>query len=285
MLIKTKENIIGLIIIVIRKILSFFPLKIRYKFFEKLGILAYYLIKKRRKITIENIKNAFPEKSEKEVIQIAKKSYNAMGKMIMTSIFLEDITKNNNTYIQNEELIQKISKKTKNGIILVSLHLGGFEAGSILKKIRPFYAVFRKQKNKQINDLMCKWRKEGSLNLLNLNDLKGLNKVLQEKTILALASDHYGEDVEIEYFGRKVKAVGGPVLLGIRKKVPLILAYALFEDNYKIKIVIDKIIEIEKQENTKETIKYNMQKIYNEFERIVSENPEQYMWQHNRWKN
>ena len=58
------ENIQGFLVIGIRKILSFIPLKMRYKFFENLGLLAYYLIKKRRELTIGNIKNAFPEKSD-----------------------------------------------------------------------------------------------------------------------------------------------------------------------------------------------------------------------------
>ena len=40
------ENIQGFLVIGIRKILSFVPLKMRYKFFENLGLLAYYLIKK-----------------------------------------------------------------------------------------------------------------------------------------------------------------------------------------------------------------------------------------------
>ena len=54
---------------------------------------------------------------------------------------------------------------------------------------------------------------------------------------------------------------------------------------FKIKVVIDKLIEIEKKENLKETLKYNMQKIYYEFENIIRKYPEQYMWQHKRWRN
>jgi len=32
-------------------------------------------------------------------------------------------------------------------------------------------------------------------------------------------------------------------------------------------------------------MQFNMQKIYNEFEEIIREYPEQYMWQHKRWRN
>ena len=225
------ENIQGFLVIGIRKILSFVPLKMRYKFFENLGLLAYYLIKKRRELTIDNIKNAFPEKSEKEIIEIAKGSYKTMGKMIMTSIYLEEITKNGNTVVENEELMLEACSRSEKAVIIVSLHLGGFEAGSVMRNIRKFYAVFRRQKNRKLNDLMTKWREEGGLNSLPLKDTDALNKALGEKCMIALASDHHGSGVEIEFFGRPVEAVTGPALLGFKNKTPLILSYAVFEDN------------------------------------------------------
>ena len=49
--------------------------------------------------------------------------------------------------------------------------------------------------------------------------------------------------------------------------------------------ITKEIIEIEKKENLKETVKFNMQKIFYKFEEIVKENPGQYMWQHKRWRS
>ncbi len=281
---KLSEKIIGVIVITIKKILSFFPLKVRYSFFENLGLLGYYLIKKRRVLTIDNIKHAFPEKTDKEVIRIAKESYKTMGKMVMTSIFLEDITTNGHTVIENEELILKACEDNEKAVIIVSLHLGGFEAGSIMRSIRKFYAVFRRQKNRKLNDLMTEWREKGGLHSIPLRDSEALNSALKNKTLIALASDHHADDVEIEFFGRKTTAVSGPVLLGLKHKIPLVLSYAIFEGN-TVKVINKKILEIEKKENLKATVKYNMQKIFYEFEEIIKEYPEQYMWQHKRWRD
>ena len=152
------EIIVGGFVTVIRKVLSFFPLKVRYSFFENLGLLGYYLIKKRRKLTLDNIRQAFPEKSDEEVVRIAKESYKTMGKMVMTSIYLEEITSNGNTVLENEELMLKACENNEKAVIIVSLHLGGFEAVSLIRIIRKFYAVFRKQKNRKLNALMTNWR-------------------------------------------------------------------------------------------------------------------------------
>ena len=281
---KLSEKIVGGIVAAIRKILSFFPLKVRYSFFENLGLLGYYLIKKRRKLTLDNIRQAFPEKSNEEVVRIAKESYKTMGKMIMTSFYLEEITSNGNTVVENEELMLKACENNEKAVIIVSLHLGGFEAGSIMRSIRKFYAVFRRQKNRKLNDLMTEWREKGGLHSIPLRDSEALNSALKNKTLIALASDHHADDVEIEFFGRRTTAVSGPVLLGLKHKIPLVLSYAIFEGN-TVKVINKKILEIEKKENLKATVKYNMQKIFYEFEEIIKEYPEQYMWQHKRWRD
>ena len=281
---KVSEKITGFFVILIKKLLSIFSLKIRYKIFEGFGIFAYHLIKKRRLLTINNIKNAFPEKDEKEVVKIAKESYKTMGKMIMTSIFLKEITKDGNTVVENEELMRKACENNEKAVLIVSLHLGGFEAGSKMSNIRKFYAVFRNQKNKKINSLMTKWRKEGGLNSLPLHNNEVLSTAINEKSIIALASDHYGKDVNVTFFGRKTTGVAGPVLLSMKHKIPIVLAYAIFDGDV-VRVVNKKIIQIEKQKKLKETMQFNMQKIYNEFEEIIREYPGQYMWQHNRWRN
>ena len=184
---------------------------------------------------------------------------------------------------ENEELMLEACSRSEKAVIIVSLHLGGFEAGSVMRNIRKFYAVFRRQKNRKLNDLMTKWREEGGLNSLPLKDTDALNKALGEKCMIALASDHHGSGVEIQFFGRPVEAVTGPALLGFKNKTPLILTYAVFEDNV-IKIKNKKILEIEKKGKLKETMQYNMQKIFHEFEEIIREYPDQYMWQHKRWR-
>ena len=70
----------------------------------------------------------------------------------------------------------------------------------------------------------------------------------------------------------------------MKEKILVCENLEIFYKNNKIIVKNKKIIEIEKQSKLKETMKFNMQKIYNEFEEIIREYPEQYMWQHKRWR-
>ncbi len=279
---KIKDNLEYYSILIFRAMLSILPLKLRYQIFESIGMLSYYIIKKRRILTLDNIRNAFPEKTEKEIIRIAKESYKTMAKMIVVSTYLKEVNDREDTVIENQELLEEELKKGK-GAILLSLHLGAFESGSKMCKGKNFYAVFRSQKNKKINDLMTKYRSETGMKTIITGDAETTNKAISEKAILALIADHYKEDIEIDFFGRKAYAASGTVLLAAKYKKPVIFTYAIFE-NYKIKIILKEVLEIEKKENLKETLQYNTQVIFNKFEDVIKRYPDQYMWQHKRWR-
>ena len=54
-------------------ILSLFPLKILYLLSDLLFFIIYYIARYRRNIVYNNLKNSFPEKTHKEIIEISKK--------------------------------------------------------------------------------------------------------------------------------------------------------------------------------------------------------------------
>ena len=266
----------------LRASMMLFPLKIRYAIFEQIGVLAYHVIKKRRVVTINNLKGAFPEKTEKEIIEIAKKSYRNMAKMMVVTAYLKEVTDRNDTIVENEEIVDNEFAKGK-GIIIASLHLGAFEAGCKMSKTKKVYAIFRSQKNKKLNELMVKYRIQAGMNTIMKGDTESLNKALKEKPLLALVTDHYTNDIEISFFGRKTMAASGAVLLGLKYKIPIVYTYAIF-DKDGIKIVNQEVVNIEKKENLKETVKYNTQKLFYLFEETIKKYPEQYMCQHKRWR-
>ena len=266
----------------VRGLLIFLPLKVRYAIFEQVGLLAYYVIKKRREVTISNIKGAFPEKTEKEIIDIAKKSYKNMAKMMVVTAYLKEVTDRDDTVIENEDIVDNEFAKGK-GIIIASLHLGAFEAGCKMSKTKKAYAIFRSQKNKKLNELMAKYRIQAGMNTVMKGDTENLNKALREKPLLALVTDHYTSDIEISFFGRKTMAASGAILLSLKYKIPIVYTYAIF-DKEGIKIVNQEVINIEKKENLKETVVYNTQKLFYLFEETIKKYPEQYMWQHKRWR-
>src|SRR5262249_35057251 len=56
-------------------LISLLPMRVLYLLSDFLYVIIYYGIGYRRKVVMDNLRNAFPEKSETELILIAKKFY------------------------------------------------------------------------------------------------------------------------------------------------------------------------------------------------------------------
>ena len=267
--------------------LGILPVKLRFKFLEFLGVLTYYAIKKRRVITNRNLNIAFPDKDEKEIKKLAIESYKSTAKNTIIPLFLAELLEKGYIEPENYELVKQLMDRNK-GLIITTIHMAGFEAGFFMGKDYDTNVVFKKQKNPYINDMMEKCRaKVGTHSIMknienNSNDK--IRDVFKNKGVLVLAADQYSNDVDIEFFGKKTRANAGNVVLAIKYKAPILLAYSNY-DGYKIKLNFYKEMEIVKMGTLKETVNYNVQNMFYEYEKIIRKNPGEYMWQHNRWKN
>mgnify|MGYP002134863599 CR=1 FL=1 len=57
-------------------LLSKLPFKILYFISDFIFFILYYVIRYRKKVVLENLKNSFPEKSDQEIKKISKKFLN-----------------------------------------------------------------------------------------------------------------------------------------------------------------------------------------------------------------
>lgn len=280
-----KDQFEMLIFNIFKKFILIFPLKLRYKIAEVFGIFGYLLIRSRRELTFNNLKIAFPEKDLYEIKRIAINSYKNIAKTFFELLWAEDLK----IELVGLEYLNAL-REQKRGIILVSLHLGNWESGGMKlgKEFNiPFYPIARKQRNKLFDDELNKQRQKLGIYIIH----KGAStsprliiKALKNNGVLALICDQYGKDLTVDFFNKTTYAVSGPALLSLKFDVPVVFAYDIRVKNEYHKVIIKPEIKIEKTENTENDIKNGMQKIFNEFESVIKENPEQWFWQHKRWR-
>ena len=112
-------------------LLMCFPLPILYVISDMLSFSAYYLLKYRRKVVAENLKNAFPEKSFEERKQIEKLYYRNMIDVFIETFKTLTIRRRNlvrRVKMKNIELIKELHKNNKSVVLLLG-HLGNWEWG------------------------------------------------------------------------------------------------------------------------------------------------------------
>lgn len=267
-------------------ILLLFPEKYRFKFGDFLGEQTYKFLKKRREIAHLNLHLAFPEKTEEEITEIAKKSFKIMIKSFMCTIWMKEYLENSkNIKIVDEEKIEKLMKKNKK-LIVATMHMGNMESSLKCVENYEIVTVAKSQRNPYINNFMKKNR-DKCLNMEVIekshNTSKELLQKIKEEKIFALFSDHRDKGANIKFFSKEAKAPTGAITLALKYSIPLVIVYNVMNDDNSSTVYISDELELDKSDNKKKDILDNTQKLINEMEKIIKKYPEQWMWFHDRW--
>src|SRR5437870_8965351 len=90
--------------------ISWIPLSFLYGFSNFLFVIFYYIFPYRKKIVLQNLRNSFPEKSEKELKQITKKFYLHFCDLLVETIKLFSASQQaieSRVKLVNPELLEK----------------------------------------------------------------------------------------------------------------------------------------------------------------------------------
>ena len=145
-------------------VLSLLPLKILYLFSDFLYLLAYYIIRYRRKVVRQNLTRSFPNYTLKEIISIEKKFYRFFCDLMIEIIYNVNAPhkkmKQRMTVENVEELTQYADNKQT--VIVMTGHYGNGEWSSAIGLHFPenfmVYPVYRKLSNTHFDNFMIKLR-------------------------------------------------------------------------------------------------------------------------------
>ncbi len=144
-------------------LLSYLPFWALYAVSDFLFILLFYVIGYRRKVVELNLRNSFPEKSEKEILTLSKKYYQYLCDLSLETfkkitMSREDALKH--CKFHHAELLNRLKEENKSVILLMG-HYGNWEwAGSsfTLSTNHQLYVVYKALTNPYFERLMVKSR-------------------------------------------------------------------------------------------------------------------------------
>ena len=140
------------------------PQSIRFLFGDILGIICFDVLRVRRKIVMNNLKKAFPEKSESERVKVGRQSFLNMGRNLTEYAFLPFLQPKllENIHFTGLENIDRALEKNR-GVCLMSLHLGNPDLAGVvlmLKTNYPLVVISKIFKIKWINQIWFGLRKK-----------------------------------------------------------------------------------------------------------------------------
>src|ERR1700733_4583278 len=138
----------------------------------------------RAQVTLENLRYAFPELSEKSRKEIAARSYSNLGKVFFEFLYLRFAGKrkvSNGLVISNlGELDKDVS--SANGVILLSGHIGNWEwlaVGCSLNLHRQLSVIVKNQRSSIAEKFLTKMRTRFGNRMVNAGDVRGIYRSLR----------------------------------------------------------------------------------------------------------
>jgi len=267
-------------------------LNLSRKFAAFLALVFFYLIPIRKKVVLDNLKIAFPESDIQTKKKLAFRIYLSFAITLVEILYLPYIKKEkliNEVMCSNPELIIEKFKEGK-GLILLSSHFGNWEFGAIsiaLQVHLPFSVIVKPLRNPLVYEWMNNFRTKFGNEVVPLGiSIRKTYQTLKQNKIVAMVADQRGpsEGMRVEFFGRKVSIYTGPAALALKTGAPLICGIAVRQKDYKYKMDLVEISQKNLPDGEEEKILAISQRYTSYLEKVIRENPEQWLWMHKRWK-
>lgn len=278
------------------KLVLILPYKFSVVFLaDVLGWLAYYVVADARKKARKHLTMCFPDKSLEEINKIIKNVFKYEAKNFFE---LLNFPKMSDEFFDSialmEESQQQIFKKLlerKKGILALSAHCGNWEmlAAGVAKHF-PLNVIARKIYIEELNDMLVKYRNMKNVKVIlrsEKSSARKMIKALKDNEIIAMLIDQDTsvQSVFVDFFGMPASTPLGLASIALKVGTPVVLAVDKRLPGGKHKFVIsDEILPPQSCGNFDDDVKNFTAKLTKCLEDFIRENPEQWVWFHERWK-
>lgn len=273
--------------------ISILPYRLFYLFSDFAFFLIFYVVGYRKKVVAANLRLAFPEKSEEEILKIRKKFYrhfcDLFLEMAKTLTISEEELKSR-FILKNPEEMKRLESLNKSYVIMLA-HYNSYEWVIALRSHGmnyKAYGVYQKIENKYFDDLICKSR--GRFETTMVSKKESVKEMIKNKRDGVLSA--YGmiadqaPSLGIAKYWRPFFGHVVPVYTGgeeMAKRMDHSVTY-LKIDKVKRGYYEAELVPI--TDNPKDFPDYEITDKYIELvEQQIREKPEFYLWSHKRWKH
>lgn len=277
---------IGLVFIYL---ISLLPHWILYGISDFFYFMIYHVFGYRKKVVNENLRNSFPEKSEKEIKDIERKFFRNLTDIMLETVKEFTISpkaiKKRFKFVNPEEF-QKHYDNNKSVMMLMG-HYTNWEYGVTAPLWVPqeCWAVYGKLENPVMDKYLVRTREKFGFTLYPME--KTYDVMLQHKQgdkLYMFMADQSPHHAKIKYWIPFLNQET-PVHIGAEKLSKMLDLAVVFIDIQRVKRGYYEITAHTLFDNPKETAEHEITDKYFEIlEGVIRKKPENWLWSHKRWK-
>lgn len=257
-----------------------------------LGRIAGSVFRIRRNEVDEHLALVFPEKDRRWRDRVARESYGHFGREAVT---LFRMTGWSPSKIEERVRIgglEEIEGETERGrgVVLLTGHLGNWEVAGAALAARglPLDVVGKGMSNRRFEADLFAARERLGMRVIEMSDApKGVLRSLGRGRVTAIVGDQnaHRHGIFLPFFGRMAATPRGPALFALRTGAPVFVGFAFREagpdQRYLLRL---ERLDHETTGDVERDIRRLMLAYHERLEAAIRAAPEQYLWQHKRWK-
>jgi len=258
-----------------------------------LGLLAYTLDTRHRRIVRRNLTFVYPEWSRVRVLKLSRSIFENAGVTIleicqMTCFTKEDISEK--IHVRGKEYLLE-AMQNPGGLIMVSALLGNWEMITMCISLylqKPVVAIARKIYPQVLDRWFHRQRTRFGTEIFDKKKaLSRMARVLRQGNALGLLIDQgtkRSEGIDVTFFGRNVTATPAAALLARRYGSSVLPVFCVREASTGLTVVVEPSLILKKTTDSRADLKTNTQIMTDAIEKAVRKYPDQWFWFHKRWK-
>jgi KDO2-lipid IV(A) lauroyltransferase len=273
-------------------IIQLFPLRFHYVLSDLIFLLVYYVVRYRRKVVYTNLRNSFPEKSKKEISQIAGKFYHQFCDSFIETLYFDRISEKEikkRLTLLNQEILEKFLAEGR-PVILALGHYNNWEWNCSwpLNSDYKGYVIYKRLTNKSFD--LFYYNMRSRFGIVPLERADTYRKLIADQNngqafASAFLMDQTPRKHEIQYWTTFLNQ-DTPVLTGTEKVARKLDAAVLFCHIRKLKRGYNRLEFSVIVEHAKDTEPFEItEKATRMIENMIIQRPELWLWSHKRWKH
>jgi KDO2-lipid IV(A) lauroyltransferase len=258
-----------------------------------LGNGVFSLTGLRKRVTLENLRHAFPEKSEGEIARIARGAYRNYGiavtQMLWSGSASADDLKSK-VHVGDMGPAERALARGR-GLILMSAHFGCWEL--LVSAVRlhmgtPFVMIVQTQRNRRINALVDRLRSRFDNQTIAMGpSVRQVVRALEEGKTVVMLADQSGprESVFIEFFGRPAATHRGPAVFSLRNDTPIVMVFLVRRPDGTYDALFEEVDRGGLTGSSEEDVVELTRRHTALVEKYIRRFPDHWLWMHKRWKH
>jgi len=253
----------------------------------------FRIFKPRKKVILNNLAIAFPEKSNSFYREVLNDTYRNLSWTIVEQLVLQrdpSMVEKWVDEIEGEEYVIELLKQRR-GLVAITAHFSNWELLMAwgTQHGYPLYIVSRGPNDPDLDELFMRYRKNCGQKMLDRRSESArtikLVRLLKSGNFIALAGDvHEYEGISIPFFGKDCKTPIGAAVLALLADVPIVPFFLFRKAPFNHKLVIGNPIKVPQEGTREEKAEAITREISNYIENVIRIDPSLWFWMHKRWK-